>query len=68
MKLTEGTSAVPNPGSDEAAQLRCKCARMDNAYGKGYLCQPGIFVYTEGCPVHWPKTAGRAALEQDTRP
>ena len=67
MKLTEGTSTVPNRGSDEAVQLGCKCARMDNAYGKGYLCQPGIFVYTEGCSVHWLNTAGRAALEQEGR-
>ncbi len=57
MKLTEATNAVPNPGSDEASQRGCKCARMDNGYGKGYLGQSGIFVYTEGCPLHWPVIA-----------
>ena len=53
VKLTETTNAVPNPGSDEALQRGCKCARIDNGYGKGYLGRPGVFVYTEGCPLHW---------------
>lgn len=42
----------PNPGSDEAVAIGCICARMDNGYGKGYMGQPGIYVYTVGCPVH----------------
>ena len=42
----------PKPGSDEAARIGCTCARMDNNYGRGYLGQPGIFVYSGDCPVH----------------
>jgi hypothetical protein len=44
-----------NPGSDAAVAEGCKCPRMDNSYGRGYFCQDGIFVYAEGCPLHWPK-------------
>lgn len=48
------TSAVPNPGSDEAIALSCSCPRIDNGRGKGYHGMPGVFVYTAGCPLHWP--------------
>lgn len=48
------TSAVPNPGSDEAAWRGCSCARIDNHHGKGYRGMPGVFAYTTGCPLHWP--------------
>jgi hypothetical protein len=55
MSADISTSAVPNPGSDEAVMQGCKCARLDNARGRGYMGMPGIFVYTEGCPLHWPQ-------------
>jgi hypothetical protein len=46
----------PNPGSAEAQQLGCKCAVMDNAYGRGcgYQDENGnpMFWITEGCPLH----------------
>lgn len=52
----EGTgqadSVRPNPGSDEAIRQGCVCAILDNAHGRGYMGQPGTFVYTQGCPVH----------------
>lgn len=63
-KLT--ANAVPNPGSDEAAAKGCTCARIDNAYGKGYFCQPGVFVITDGCPLHAPRL-GRQALSENRR-
>lgn len=44
---------VPNPGSPEAVKQGCKCPVLDNARGNGYMLQPGVFVYTEGCPLHW---------------
>lgn len=43
---------TPKPGSDEAIAIGCKCPVIDNAHGAGYMGQPGIFVYVEGCPVH----------------
>ncbi|RWE46806.1 MAG: hypothetical protein EOS79_11490 [Mesorhizobium sp.] len=52
--MTDTTSAVPNPGSDEAAMRGCTCARIDNHHGKGWRGIPGVFVYTSGCIVHWP--------------
>ena len=42
----------PNPGSDAAIDAGCLCPVLDNAHGKGYMCIPGVFVYTESCPVH----------------
>ena len=44
---------TPNPGSDEARKQGCTCPRMDNSYGKGYMGNPDVFVYREGCPLHW---------------
>jgi len=41
-----------NPGSEEARKAGCTCPIMDNNYGKGYLGQPGVFVYRSGCKVH----------------
>ena len=42
----------PNPGSDAAIKAGCTCAVLDNCHGRGYRMQPGVYVYTEGCPVH----------------
>jgi hypothetical protein len=53
-------TALPhNPGSAAALALGCCCPILDNAHGRGYMCQPGIFVYTIGCPYH---DAGRSYL------
>lgn len=46
---------IANPGSDAAIADGCRCPRMDNSYGRGYYCQEGVFVYTQGCPLHWPE-------------
>lgn len=51
----------PNPGSDEAIKLGCKCPVLDNARGRGYM--GGVknadgstaFVYSAACPLHWPE-------------
>jgi hypothetical protein len=49
---------TPTPGSDEAKSQGCKCPRMDNAYGAGYLGgakdkdgKP-VFVIRADCPIH----------------
>lgn len=61
-----------NPGSDEAVKRGCKCARMDNAHGRGYMGQPGVFVISEECPLHGHDLrmerlaeASRAALSKE---
>ncbi len=53
------TEPVPNPGSDEAAELGCLCPRMDNRYGRGYWDEPQPdgtrkpqFVVSLDCPLH----------------
>ena len=52
---------VPNPGSDEALAIGCKCPVMDNCHGKGYLVAgSGSFCIREDCPVH-----GKAAQDED---
>lgn len=45
-------SKVPPPGSQAAAKAGCTCPVLDNAYGRGHYCVAGLFVFTEGCPVH----------------
>lgn len=49
---TERKDGGPAPGSDEALKLGCKCPVLDNAHGKGYPGNPGVYVHTEDCPVH----------------
>lgn len=45
-------SRVSSPGSHAAVEAGCICPVLDNAYGQGHYCIPGLFVFTEGCPVH----------------
>lgn len=42
----------PNPGSDAARKLGCKCPVMDNGHGKGYMGLKDVFVYSGECPLH----------------
>lgn len=43
---------TPAPGSDEAVNQGCLCARIDNHYGRGYRGNPGEYVQRPDCPVH----------------
>lgn len=52
-----------NPGSDAAIDAGCKCPVMDNSYGKGYYMQPGVFVFRQGCPIHWPEGQEKPSLK-----
>jgi hypothetical protein len=42
----------PNPGTKEATRSGCKCPVIDNNYGKGYMGQENVFVYSMDCPIH----------------
>ena len=42
----------PNPGSDEAIKLGCKCPVMDNNHGKRAPYPPDGWWILPGCPVH----------------
>lgn len=44
----------PPPGSDAAALMGCKCPRMDNGYGRGWLGDGAKFGYVVNmeCSVH----------------
>lgn len=59
------TSAIPNPGSDEAIMRGCTCARIDNGHGRGYMGGvkdsdgSTVFVITVGCPLHAPSAGAR---------
>lgn len=46
---------TPNPGSDAAIAIGCKCPVMDNGRGRGYMGLAGLFVYSGACPVHGKK-------------
>jgi hypothetical protein len=52
MRAHEDEMSEPSPGSDAAIKMGCTCPVIDNGHGRGYMGQPGIFVYIEGCPVH----------------
>lgn len=41
-----------NPGTDEAIKAGCRCPVIDNGRGRGWMGQPGIFVFSADCPVH----------------
>jgi hypothetical protein len=43
-------SVKPNPGSDEAIALGCKCPVIDNGHGKGR--GDGLFWFNGDCPIH----------------
>ena len=51
---------TPNPGSDAAIAIGCKCPVMDNGRGRGYMGVAGLFVYSADCPVHDRKEAGES--------
>lgn len=42
----------PNPGSDDAIKLGCKCPVLDNAHGRGSGWGEGTFWVNENCPIH----------------
>jgi hypothetical protein len=42
-----------NPGSNGAIQAGCKCARVDNHYGLGFIVNGQThFVVSGDCPLH----------------
>lgn len=45
---------VPNPGSVEALKQNCRCAVLDNGYGKGHLGDGDKYGWwvSEDCPLH----------------
>lgn len=44
----------PNPGSDEAIKMGCKCPVLDNAHGKGcgWPAEGVAFWINEHCELH----------------
>lgn len=40
------------PGSIEAVEAGCLCPVLDNEYGRGWMCQPGVYCYSSLCPIH----------------
>lgn len=42
-----------NPGSNAAIAAGCKCARIDNHYGLGFIVNgERVFVISADCPLH----------------
>lgn len=46
------TEDTPKPGSHDAHVAGCICPIMDNAHGRGYMGQEGIYVMRVDCPLH----------------
>lgn len=40
------------PGTQEAIDGGCLCPIMDNGHGRGYMGQPGVYVYAGNCSHH----------------
>jgi len=59
--MPDGPSdSAPNPGSDEAVKLGCRCPRMDNGRGNPEIGRIRGWIVTVGCPLHSPKSARRS--------
>ena len=43
---------IPNPGSDKALHLGCKCPVMDNGHGRGARGTTDQFWINGECPLH----------------
>lgn len=56
-------SATPNPGSDAAIKLGCKCPVRDNGHGRGYLGDGDRFgfVTRDDCPLHGTRQVTKGA-------
>lgn len=70
MQFPHHKMSIPDtlpPGSPEAVNLGCKCPRMDNAHGKGYMGIPGIYVYSDDCPLHRLKPQEWTAQDERDR-
>lgn len=50
--MAAGWQGKPNPGSDEAVDLGCKCPRMDNNHGKWAPWGEDGWWIIESCPLH----------------
>jgi hypothetical protein len=46
---------TPNPGSDTALSMGCKCPVLDNGHGRRAPYAPDGWWITQGCPVHAPE-------------
>lgn len=45
--------SVPNPGSDDAIRLGCKCPVIDNGHGAGFPYEGRVCFYiSDICPIH----------------
>lgn len=49
-KWDETKDEKPNPGSDEAIKMGCKCPVLDNVRGQGI--GDGLFWINQKCPIH----------------
>jgi hypothetical protein len=58
VEIDKSLRETPNPGSDAAVALGCKCPRMDNANGRGAWGTTGLFWTSQDCPVHVQREAG----------
>lgn len=53
---------MDSPGSKAAGLKGCICPVLDNSHGRGYLCQPNVFVIREDCPLH-TKTSPKVQVD-----
>lgn len=56
MKTAAAPTEPPAPGSEAAIDAGCTCPIFDNAHGRGYFGQAGIYVINASCPLHGDRT------------
>jgi hypothetical protein len=56
---------TPNPGSREAIDQGCLCAKLDNGMGRGRYGDGERYGWwiTGGCPLHAPNPAVESEVE-----
>lgn len=51
--MIEHSNDPPNPGSQAAIDLGCRCPILDNHYGRGIVFgHETVFWYNDDCKVH----------------
>lgn len=58
-RVTSPVAPRPNPGSEAAVAIGCRCAVAENNHGLTPVRPPAGYWVKLGCPVHAPAGAAR---------
>ncbi len=66
--MSDMDTSPPNPGSDEAIKMGCKCPIMDNNHGKYAPWPPDGWWMVADCPIHQLNNATGDSVVQEELP